>query len=160
MKSGILASAALAISTICLAGCGEQSSTTTEAAPDAKPGVTVTNGRLVLPAVKGNPGVVYFDLAYEGDDPAVLRAAAVQGAGSAMIHETFENDGQMTMEEALPINLKKGETVKFEPGGKHVMAMDLDDTLAPGGTAEVTLTFLGGDKLTFPATILAAGEAR
>lgn len=160
MKSAILASAALAISAIGLSGCGEQTSETTEAAPDAKPDVTVTDGRLVLPPVKGNPGAVYFDITYSGDDTAVLRAAAVQGAGSAMIHETFETDGQMSMGEALPTNLKKGETVKFEPGGKHVMAMDLDDTLAAGGTTEVTLTFLGGDKLTFPATILAAGEAR
>ncbi len=67
----------------------------------------------------------------------------------------------MTMDEALPTNFEaKGDTVKFAPGGKHVMAMELDDTLAAGETTEVTLTFLGGDKLTFPATILAAGDAR
>ncbi len=160
MKSAIFASAALAIAAIGLSGCGEQASDGTEAAPDAKPGITVTDGRLVLPAVKGNPGAVYFNITYNGDDTAVLRAAAVQGAKSAMIHETFENDGEMSMGEALPTNLKKGDTVKFEPGGKHVMAMELDDTLAAGATTEVTLTFLGGDKLTFPATILAAGDAR
>jgi hypothetical protein len=160
MKSAILASAALAITVIGLSGCGEQASDGTEAAPDAKPDITVTDGRLILPAVKGNPGAVYFNITYDGDETAVLRAASVQGAKSAMIHETFETDGEMSMGDALPTNLKKGDTVKFEPGGKHVMAMDLDDALAPGATTEVTLTFLGGDKMTFPATILAAGDAR
>jgi hypothetical protein len=38
--------------------------------------------------------------------------------------------------------------------------MDLDETLAKGGTAEVTLDFENGDKAVFPAEILAAGDAR
>ena len=40
----------------------------------------------------------------------------------------------------------------------HVMAMELDDTLAAGGETEVTLTFVGGDKVSFPVEIRAAGD--
>ncbi len=39
------------------------------------------------------------------------------------------------------------------------MAMDLADTLAAGGTTEVTLTFANGDKVSFDAEIVAAGDA-
>jgi len=53
-----------------------------------------------------------------------------------------------------------GKTAKFEPGGNHVMAMGLDEALKAGDTTEVTLTFVGGDKVSFPATVLAAGDAR
>jgi hypothetical protein len=40
------------------------------------------------------------------------------------------------------------------------MAMELGDTLSAGGSTEVTLTFEGGDKLSFPAAIKAAGDDR
>ena len=39
-------------------------------------------------------------------------------------------------------------------------AMDLADTVTAGSTAEVTLTFVGGDKLSFPAEVRAAGDER
>ena len=64
------------------------------------------------------------------------------------------------MEETLQVMVKAGETVKFEPGGTHVMAMDLADTVAPGSQAEVTVTFVGGDKVSFPADVRAAGDER
>ena len=47
-----------------------------------------------------------------------------------------------------------------KPGGTHVMAMDLADTLAAGGETEVTVTFVGGDKVSFPAEVRAAGDER
>ena len=52
------------------------------------------------------------------------------------------------------------QTVKFEPGGTHVMAMNLADTIAAGGQANVTVTFVGGDEVTFPAEVRAAGDER
>ena len=51
-------------------------------------------------------------------------------------------------------------TLAFAPGGLHIMAVSLDDTLAKGGTTDVTLSFDSGDKAVFPAEILAAGDAR
>ena len=65
-----------------------------------------------------------------------------------------------SMKEMDQVPVAKGETVKFAPGGNHVMAMDLDAALEKGDTTEVTLTFSDGDKVTFPAGVLAAGDAR
>ena len=48
----------------------------------------------------------------------------------------------------------------FKPGGLHVMAMDLDKSLAKGGTTEISLKFADGTRAVFPAEILAAGDAR
>ena len=42
---------------------------------------------------------------------------------------------------------KQGETIKFEPGGKHVMAFDLSPELKAGAKTELTLTIAGGDKM-------------
>ena len=119
-------------------------------------GVTVSNARLALPPVKGNPGAVYFDITNAGSTDIAFRSADVEGAQSAMMHAT--NGG--TMADLMLQPVKAGETVKFAPGGLHVMAMGLADTLKAGGKTNVTLHFSNGDKLTFPAEVLAAGDAR
>ena len=110
----------------------------------------------MLPAVAGNPGAVYFDIANSSDRDRMIRAASVEGAGSSQMHVTEETG----MQEILQVMVKAGETVKFEPGGTHLMAMDLADTLAAGGETEVTVTFVGGDKVSFPAEVRAAGDER
>ena len=77
-----------------------------------------------------------------------------------MIHQMSTWSRKADMQEMSQIGVPANGELAFKPGGLHVMAMDLDDTLAAGGTAEVTLTFAGGDKASFPAQILAAGDAR
>lgn len=161
MKSTILASAMLAAAGIGLAACGQgaKQAQQTSVAPEGMPGITVSDGRLVLPAVKGNPGAVYFNVDYTGDDVAMIRAVHVDGAKTATLHETVTGpNGVSQMQEMLNVKVNKGTTLKFEPGGKHVMAMDLDPSLKVGDTTEVTLTFLGGDKVSFPAKVEAPGS--
>lgn len=161
MKCTILAGAMLVVAGIGLAACGQgaKQAQQTSAAPEGMPGITVSDGRLVLPAVKGNPGAVYFNVDYSGDDVAMIRAVHVDGAKSATLHQTVkEPNGVSQMQELLNVKVVKGQTMKFEPGGKHVMATDLDPSLKPGDTTEVTLTFLGGDKMSFPAKVEAPGS--
>ncbi len=164
MKSAFLSGAALALAGIGLGACGQDSAEptpdATEAAPDALPGIAVTGGRLVLPAVKGNPGAVYFEVANNGEKDVSIVGAFVQGAKEAMLHSTVEKDGMTSMNQMSEVPVARGGTVSFAPGGNHMMAMELDDTLAPGDTTEVTLTFANGDKASFPAEVLAAGDAR
>lgn len=160
MRMRFLAGAALSIAALGLAACGEQPAQETETAPEAAPGVTVANGRLILPAVKGNPGVVYFDLTNNSDTETAIAGVSVQGAAAAMLHATTMKDGVASMDEMTSVPVAKGATVSFAPGGNHVMAMELGETLAAGGSTEVTLTFEGGDKLSFPVEIRAAGDDR
>lgn len=155
----LLAALALSMAALGPAACSEPAPEA-PAAPEGPEGVTVTNGRLMLPAVKGNPGAVYFDIQNTSQRNAMIRAVSVQGAGSAVMHQMGTWNKQPSMDEIMQQGINAGETVKFEPGGLHVMANDLADTVTAGGTAEVTLTFVGGDKLTFPAEVRAAGDER
>ena len=132
---------------------------TTEA-PAGVAGLTVENARMVLAPVAGNPAAIYFDIAYEGDKSLVIRQVAVEGAGSAMMHDYGEYDFKVQMMEMPQQMLRGGDKVSFEPGGKHIMAMDPSADLAPGGTTNVTLTLVGGDTHSFPVEIRAAGEDR
>lgn len=155
--SKLAATALLAV--IAVAGCKQESpvpapeSSASTAMPDAKPGLAVNNGVLVLPAVKGRPGAVYFDLVNSGGGATSLAAASVDGAGKAEFHETM--DGKM---EALGnVEVPPGATVSFARGGKHLMVFDLGEKIIAGSSVELTLTFADGDKISVPLKVEPAG---
>jgi hypothetical protein len=156
MKIHYLAPIALALILPGIAACSQESEPV-EAAPDGIPGVEISNARLVLPAVKGNPGALYFDIVNAGDEFVAMRAVSVTGSGEAMMHQTIDEGGTTRMAALPTLTLNKGEPVNFEPGGKHVMVMDIEETLTAGDTTEATITFAGGDKQSFPVAIEAAG---
>ncbi|WP_088308375.1 copper chaperone PCu(A)C [Novosphingobium sp. B 225] len=141
-----------------LSACQQQANAPEAAAstgPEAKPGVAVSGGTLVLPAVKGNPGVAYFDVANSDAKAVALAAVAVDGAAKAEMHQT--SGGSMAPVDRVEID--PNTSVKFAPGALHVMLFDLDPKLATGGSAEMTLTFADGDKISAPLSIKSAGEA-
>jgi copper(I)-binding protein len=161
MKIAVFAPLALLAGTLALAGCNSQpKQPAANARANAPEGISVSDGRLVLPAVKGNPGAVYFTVHNDSADQKMIRHAAVKGARSAMIHTVTMFDSKADMEEMPQIAVPAHGQLVFEPGKLHVMAMELDDALAKGGTTDVTLEFAGGDKAEFPVEILAAGDAR
>ena len=51
-----------------------------------------------------------------------------------------EGDMAMTMQEISSLEIPAGGSVAFEPGGYHVMLLDLPDPLETGETFEVTFT--------------------
>jgi copper(I)-binding protein len=123
------------------------------AAPDAKPGISLDGGELVLPVVAGRPGAAYFKVRNGGESPVSLVSAYVEGATSAEIHETAGG----TMQKRDAIEIKPGETLDFAQGKLHVMVFEPADELTAGGTTELTLTFSDGDKVSAPIGIRAGG---
>ena len=148
----------LVVTAFAIAGCQQQKPTEEpapqeSAAPDAKPGIVVAGGVLVLPVMKDRPGVAYFSVTNGGPHATKLLAAAIDGAGRTEMHETMGG----SMSPMNEVAVSAGETVKFEPGGKHLMVFDLAGSVAAGGTAELTLTFDGGDKVSVPLKVEARG---
>ena len=142
-----------------LSACGQEAEA--PAPPEGVvPGLEVTDARLVLPPVEGNPAAVYFDVVYNGERGVSISGASVEGANSATVHDMMEYNFEMTMAEAGPVALPAGEAKVFEPGGLHVMVFELGEGFEPGGTAEVTLNISGGARHKFDAEIRAAGEER
>ncbi len=154
----VLAVAALTGLAACSPEADSPSGDTAKAAATA--GLTVSNARVVLAPVAGNPAAVYFDLSYSGPAGVTLDAVDVEGAGMTMIHDYAESAGktQMVMTDAVP--LAQGTPVTFAPGGLHVMAMDPGDALKAGGMAKVTLTLSDGSGISVDAPVRAAGEER
>lgn len=160
MKSAVFAPLALVLGALALAGCGSKPQPAAKEPANAPGGIIASDGRLMLPAVKGNPGAVYFTLHNTTANAVTIDSAEVEGAQSSMIHQTETTNGVAGMHAMPTVAVPPGGVLAFKPGGLHVMAMDLDTTLAKGATTEVTLTFDSGGKASFPAEILAAGDAR
>ena len=161
MKKTAFGAVALTISALTLAACSEEAAETPPAESiEGIAGLEITDARLMLPAVSGNPAAIYFNLSNSSDRNFAFRRADVAGAEKAELHEMYEYDRKMTMTPIIQLVVEPGESVTFEPGGKHVMAFDLAPDLTAGGTTEVTLTIAGGDKHSFDVPIKAAGEER
>ena len=65
------------------------------------------------------------------------------------MHEMKMDDGVMKMREVKAIELPKGKTVSLQPGGYHVMLMNLEKPIAAGDLIPLTLVVeSGGTKQT------------
>ncbi|QDH34876.1 copper chaperone PCu(A)C [Porphyrobacter sp. YT40] len=152
----------LSAGAMALSGCSDaaEAPPAGETSAAAAGSLTVSNARVVMAPVAGNPAAVYFDLSYSGETPVTLTEVAVEGAGMTMIHDYAESAGKMEMTMAGDISLAKDAQVSFAPGGLHVMAMQPSDALKAGGTAKVTLTLSDGTTATVDAPVKAAGDER
>jgi copper(I)-binding protein len=107
-----------------------------------RPGAPVAGGFLTI----ANTG--------SADDRLIGASSAV--AGHMEVHEMAMADGVMRMREldgGLPI--PAGATVTLQPGGFHVMFMELKQPLVEGETVDVTLVFEKAGEVTLPLAILA-----
>jgi copper(I)-binding protein len=156
--------AAVLAASVVLAGCQQSSAPVAERSsaaadtgeamgPNAKPGISADEARLVLPVVAGRPGVAYFTVRNETDAPVTMAGVHIDGIGKAEMHRT--KGGKMSPVGKLEI--AAGETGTFAPGGLHVMAFDIADKLKAGAETEMTLTFADGDKISLPIRIEAMG---
>jgi len=80
---------------------------------------------------------VYFDI--ESKKGAKLVGAQTSLTDRAEIHEMSMDDGVMRMRQVESVDLPAGTSVKFKPGGYHVMLLDLKQPLKAGSKFALTL---------------------
>jgi copper(I)-binding protein len=88
------------------------------------------------------------DDAMEGSDDAMTTTTAMGGST-----DTTEG-GMMSMSPVDEIPVPAGETAVLEPGGYHVMLLDLVEPLEVGSTIEVTLTFAEAGEVVLSVDVL------
>lgn len=122
--------------------------------PEAPPGITLSEARVQLPLVSGRPGAAYFTVSQANGAPRKVVGVAVEMAGRAEMHETKGG----TMAPVSEVEVGVGKTIKFAPGGYHVMLFELDPKLRFAKDAELTVTFDGGDKASARAPVTTMRE--
>jgi copper(I)-binding protein len=132
---------------LALAACGGAGP-----APPPQPAATVR-----LAAVPGRPAAGYFELRIEGERGALVSVSSPQ-AGRIEMHETMNMANMSTMRALGAVPVRDGETLRFAPGGRHLMIYDLNPALAPGGHLDLILHFQRGDPVALSAAVNAAGQ--
>ncbi len=106
----------------------------------AAPAVTVTNARIRL--LPGDlPLAGYFDLANHGKRAVTLTAASSPEFKMVHMHRSIEQDGKSMMVPAGNLEIKPGDTLRFAPGGYHLMLMNRVKPLKVGNEVPITLRF-------------------
>jgi copper(I)-binding protein len=107
--------------------------------------------------IRATPGVdvaaAYLTLHNAGTQPVVVTGVRSPAAEAAMIHETTLVNGESTMRPHEPLRIAAGETVRFAPGGLHVMLHGLKRPLAVGDEVAVTVLLEGGGSVTAMARV-------
>jgi len=111
--------------------------------------------------IRATPGAdvaaAYLTLHNNGTQPVVVIGVRSAAAGAAMIHETTLTNGESTMRAHEPLRIAAGETVRFAPGGIHIM-LHLKHPLAAGDEVPLTLLLDSGASVTVTGRVRALGD--
>jgi len=106
--------------------------------------VSVSHGWFrVLPA--NLPAGGYFDLTNGTDKTLTLTSASSPACGMLMLHKSENMSGMEHMIEVKSIDIAPGTTLKFAPGGYHLMCMHAK--MERGSNVPVTLDFADGNHI-------------
>ncbi|MCP3013999.1 copper chaperone PCu(A)C [Nocardiopsis dassonvillei] len=156
---------ALAASLLCLGlaltACGgaqEQDAAPAEEAADsaatAADAFSVTDPWIkAVTAEEGMTGV-FGVLANGSDEEITVVSADYDAAGMVELHEVVSEGTDAAMREkegGFPI--PAGGSATLEPGGDHIMLMELTEDLQPGAEATVTVEFSDGSTTEFTAAV-------
>ena len=119
----------LATGVLLLAGCGPR-------------GDFAVKEAWARPGNAGGNGAVYFVIANPTGTEDVLHSASGEIAAAIELHLSVEShEGGMSMKPQDAVPAPAHQTVKFEPGGLHLMLIGLAQDLKPGDTFSLTLNF-------------------
>lgn len=159
-----------AVAALTLAACGDDASSSDDAGATAP---TVRNAWARTSAAGQTAGAAYMEIVGGGTED-VLRSASVPAsvAGTVEVHETTASgaassgstgmgamsgaSGMMTMRPVDQIAIPADKTVILEPGGYHVMLLDLPKPLNTGDRFTVTLTFDKAGRIDVPVEVRAS----
>jgi periplasmic copper chaperone A len=96
------------------------------------------------------PAAGYFTVTNAGARPVVITGASSPDCGSLMLHQSRNVNGVEQMEMVSSVTVPAHGSVKFAPGGYHLMCMSPSANVMPGRTVPVTLTFADHRTVTKP----------
>ena len=103
-------------------------------------------------------GVIYMVIHNDTGNHDALIAVESPSAGHSGIHTHIDDNGVMRMRPRDDLKIPARGTVVLEPGGDHVMLMDLFEPLRAGEFVTVTLTFEQAGERMVSVPSLAMGD--
>jgi copper(I)-binding protein len=130
-------------------------STFAQAAP-MTPGIQVKDAWIRwLPA--NVPSAGYMTVINTGTVARVLVSAASADFAQVSFHESLTKNGMSEMVAVSTLTVKPQSSLRFSPGGYHMMLMQPKRALQPGDRVLITLQFADGQSLEVPFDVRGAG---
>ena len=126
-----------------------------------EPGVLAVTNVFARPSpMQAGNGAVYLTVLNGLDQPLQLTSATSNIAMAVELHETINDQGVMRMEPrpdgfAIPALAK----LELQPGGKHIMLIDLAKPLVTGEVFTLTLNFDNADALAIEVPVTEGAES-
>jgi copper(I)-binding protein len=105
------------------------------------------------PAAAGDTTGLFFIIDNQGGEADALLGVTSDVARVAELHKTEMQDGVMKMIPQPSVAVPAGERVTFQPGGLHVMLIDLKHALNEGDEITATLRFERAGEVTITAKV-------
>jgi copper(I)-binding protein len=112
-------------------------------------------GAWARPAGAGETTAVYLTIANEGNESDVLTGVDCSIAAMCELHETRLEGDIVHMEHLDRLEIPAGGQVSLEPGGTHLMLMDLRSDLAPGDQVSLMFHFEVAGEIPVEAEVVA-----
>ncbi|MBM0105903.1 copper chaperone PCu(A)C [Steroidobacter sp. S1-65] len=101
-------------------------------------------------------GAMYFDIENRGSADKLLRVETPVSS-RAELHNTTHADDRMQMRAAEGLDIPARDIVKLQPGGLHVMLVELKQPLREGESVPATLIFAKAQPLSINVPVAAIG---
>lgn len=119
--------------------------------------LTITDAWVRLPAVPRQPAALYFTIRGGAVDDTLIGVSA-DNAIRAEMHRTMKApDGMAAMTPLAEVTVPAHATLKFAPGGLHVMLFDVNPAIKPPRVMPINFTFRSAAHYTISATTRSAG---
>lgn len=94
------------------------------------------------PGMKGKTSAAYLTIKNGTESADTLIGITTEAAAVAEVHDSFQDDkGMINMKPVESTIIKPNSALELEPGGAHIMLMELQRDLAMGDSLQLTLEF-------------------
>lgn len=107
----------------------------------------------------GGAGAAFMSLSNAGSDADQLIKASSPVAATVELHTHAMHDGVMHMSPVPAIEIPAGGKTVLQPGGLHIMLIDLKAPLKQGETIPLSLTFAKAGTVAVSVPVLAPGAS-
>lgn len=117
--------------------------------PGTQPELLVAeNARMMTLPPGQTVGAVYLTLSNSGEQDLVLNHIETPVAGVVEVHRHLYEGGVMRMRQVRHLIIPAKSTLVFEPGGYHIMLMEVAGVPPSGDSFAMRLEFSDGEALT------------
>jgi copper(I)-binding protein len=120
-------------------------------------GIQVTGAWARATTSRARNGAAYVTLANSGSMSDKLVSVSTPVAGRPELHTHIKDGDIMRMRQVQHIEVGPNAMVTLQPGGLHIMLMELKEPLTKGATFPMTLVFEKAGEVTVEVAVQSAG---